>query len=186
MQNSAEAITPQQLETEAKTAYANGDYSLAAKSFSAAQQGYKSIGDEVLAAEMANNCCVALLQEDAPAAAQEAYEVVEGTISVFKEAGDLRRQAMALGNRASAMEALGNLNEAIEDYEDSSRILKEIGANDLRMDVMKSLSALQLKTGRSLEALATMQAEVDGVEKPNLKQRLLKRLLSLPRRFLGR
>ncbi len=186
MQSSAETITPQQLESEGKTAYSKGDFSSAAQSFSAAQEGYKSLGDEIMAAEMANNCCVALLQDDDPQVAQAAFDAVEGTIAIFQEAHDFRRQAMALGNRASALEALGKLEGAIGDYEESAKILKEIGANDLRMDVMKSLSALQLKTGRSLEALATMQAGVDGVEKPNLKQRFLKRLLSLPSRFMGR
>ncbi len=186
MQNSAETITPKQLETEGKTAYSKGDFLSAAQFFAASQEGYLSLGEEILAAEMANNRCVALLQIDDPGDAQKAFDAVDGTISIFQKAGDSHRQAMALGNRASALEALGKLEDAIVDYEESSRIFKEIGADDLRMDVMKSLSALQLKTGRSLEALSTMQAGVNGVEKPNLKQRLLKRLLSLPGRFMGR
>lgn len=186
MHNSAETITPKQLETEGKTAYSKGDYVSAAQSFAASQEGYLSMGEFIMAAENANNRCVALLQVDDPSAAQQAFDAVDGTIEIFEQADDLHRQAMALGNRASALEALGKLEDAIADYAESSRIFKEIGADDLRMDVIKSLSALQLKTGRSLEALSTMQAGVNGVEKPNLKQRLLKHLLSLPGRFMGR
>ncbi len=183
MENSLDAVTPQQLEAEGSTAYQKGDFSKAAASFAAAQEGYKTMGDELKSAEMANNRCVVLLQADDP---QAALESVEGTIDIFREAEDDRRHAMALGNRASALEALGQLEAAITDYEKSADILKKIGADDLRMDVAKSLSALQLKTGRSLEALATMQAGVEGVKKPDLKQRLLKRLLALPGRLMGR
>ena len=183
MKNSLDAITPQQLEAEGNTAYQQGDFSKAAASFAAAQESYIIMGDELKSAEMANNRCVVLLQADEP---QAALESVEGTIDVFRQAEDDRRHAMALGNRASALEALGKFDEAITDYQESADLLKKIGADDLRMDVAKSLSALQLKTGRSLEALATMQAGVEGVKKPDLKQRLLKRLLALPGRLMGR
>ncbi len=186
MHQSVEPISPQILEAEGKTAYENGDYLKAESSFAAAQAGYIAQGDHLMAAEMANNRCVVILQMDDPNAAKAALEVVDGTVAVFKDAGDQSRQALALGNRASALEAIGDLDQAIVDYEESARIFKEIGAEDLRMDVVKSLSSLQLKTGRSLEALATMQAGVNGIQKPNLSQRLLKRLLSLPGRLIGR
>jgi len=176
-------ISPQQLETEGSTAYQQGDFLSAANSFAAAQAGYKTRGEELKSAEMANNQSVALLQADEP---QAALEAVEGTIRIFRDAEDDRRHAMALGNRASVLEALGQYEGALADYKESADLLKMIGADDLRMDVMKSLSTLQLKTGHSLEALASMQAGVEGVEKPNLKQRLLKRLLSLPGRLIGR
>ncbi len=183
MQKSVETITTQQLEAEGKEAYQRGDLPTAVTSFTAAQEGYKLQGDTIMAAEMANNLCVALLKIDDP---QAAFEAVEGTVAVFSAAKDQRRQAMALGNRASALEALGKLEEAIADYQESSRLLKEIGEDDLHMDVVKSISALQLKSGRSLEALATMQTGISGIEKPNFTQRLLKRLLSLPGRLFGR
>ncbi len=186
MQNSVESISPQKLETEGKTAYGNGDFSKAESSFTAAQAGYSAQGDHLMAAEMANNRCVALLQMDDPNTAKAALKAVDDTVAVFKDAGDQTRQALALGNRASAYEATGDLEQAIIDYQESASILKEIGAEDLRMDVVKSLSSLQLKTGHSMEALATMQAGVNGIQKPNLLQRLLKRLLSLPGRLIGR
>jgi len=51
---------------------------------------------------------------------------------------------------------------------------------------MQSLSALQLRTGRQLEALATMQAGVERIERPGLKNRLLKKILDLPFRLFNR
>jgi len=51
---------------------------------------------------------------------------------------------------------------------------------------MQSISALQMRSGSPLEALASMQAGVENANRPGLRQRLLKRLLSLPIRLLKR
>ncbi len=176
------ALTPEQLEDEGKTAYGEGDYRQAADSFLAAEEGYRLKGDEVKAAEMANNRSVALIQagED-----QEALKAVKDTVAIFEQAGDTLHQAMALGNRASAYEALGQLDLAIGDYEQAEEIFRQLGENDLRLDVSKSLSALQMRKGKTLEALGTMQAGVAEIERPTLKQRILKKLLGLPARLLG-
>jgi hypothetical protein len=54
----------------------------------------------------------------------------------------------------------------------------------MRAHVLQSLSKLQLKSGRQIEALATMEAGLEGFKKPTLKQRILKKLLQMPFRFL--
>jgi tetratricopeptide (TPR) repeat protein len=175
-------LTPQKLASEGQAAYQKGDYSKAVLDFAAAEQAYRAQGDELQASEMANNRSVALLQAEDH---QAALQAVEGTIEIFLGADDQRRLAMALGNRAAALEALGRFDEAMENYEESANIFNRLGEQEMRLEVMRSLSALQLKTGRSLQALASMQAGVDGLEKPSIKQRLLKRILALPYRFIG-
>jgi tetratricopeptide (TPR) repeat protein len=132
---------------------------------------------------MANNQSVALLQSGS---ANAALEVVSGTEEIFAEAGDRRYQALALGNKAAALEELGSLEEAAEAYEDSANILKELGENDLRASVMQSLSALQLKQGRQLQALATMKSGLENVQRPNPKQRVAKKILQIPFDFMNR
>lgn len=183
MDNTIETQTPQQLEAEGGVSYQRGDYFEAVNIFSAAEEGYKSMGDDVKAAEMANNRCVAFLQDNQP---KMAFEAVDATVAVFQNAGAQRRHAMALGNRAAALDALGQLEDALADYEASAAILKDIGEDELRLDVLKSISTLQLRTGRSLQALASMQAGVDGIEKPKLRHRILRRLLNLPSRLLNK
>jgi len=182
MNNDADSQTPQQLETEGGNLYRQGDYVEAANIFAAAEEGFGAQGNELKSAEMANNRSVTLLQADQ---AQTAFDAVNGTVDVFRQANDERRLAMALGNRGAALEALKQFDQAVSDYEESAEILKNIGEHDLRLDVMKSLSGLQLRTGSSLEALATMQSGVESIEKPKMKHRLLKRLLKLPARFFG-
>ncbi|MDH3945015.1 MAG: hypothetical protein OEV06_13055 [Anaerolineae bacterium] len=132
---------------------------------------------------MANNQSVALLQAGQ---AEDALQAVGDTPDEFADAGDTRLQAMALGNRAAALDALGHSAEAEQDYTAAADLLKSIGETDLRAHVLQSLSQLQLKSGRQLEALASMQSGLDGVQRPSLKQRLIKRLLKKPFDLLKR
>jgi tetratricopeptide (TPR) repeat protein len=179
----SEAKSPQILAEEGKSAYQNGDYANAASLFEAAQQGYQTAEDALMAAEMANNASVAYLQgEDAEAA----LKAVEGTAALFAQASDLRRQGMALGNYAAALEALERNEEAAEYYQQSADVLQQAGEDQLRSNVLHSLSALQFRTGRQLQALASMQAGLEGVKKPNPRQRLLKRLLQIPFNMLNK
>jgi hypothetical protein len=45
---------------------------------------------------------------------------------------------------------------------------------------MQSLSMLQLQMGRQLQALASMQNGIEGVERPSASQKMLKKLLNIP------
>jgi len=179
----SEAISPDQLVKEAKKAYEMGNFMESAHTFEVAAQAYMSSGDVLMASEMKNNSSVAFLQAGE---ADSALLAVEGTVETFANAGDIRRQGMALGNQGAALEALGKRAEAMEAYTQSSDLLKQAGDTDLRMHVMRSLSALQLRTGHQFEALGTMQAGLDEIDKPSPRQRLLKRLLNIPSKFLNR
>lgn len=178
-----EQISINQMINEAKSAYQQGDFIVAARAFDAAADSYDVSGDALNAAEMRNNSSVAYLQAGE---VSKAFRAVEGTPAVFATAGDVRRQGMALGNLGSALEAMNRLDEASKAYAQSAELLGSIGENDLRAYVMKSLSAIQMRSGRHIEALSTMQAGLDGIEHPKPQQRLLKRLLQVPFKFLGK
>ena len=117
---------------------------------------------------------------------QGALDAVLGTAAIFEAGGDPQRQAMALANEAAALEALGELSAAVDQYTLSARLLKEVNQPEMRAEVLQSLSALQLRLGKPLPALATMQASVGEVKKPGLRQRFLKRLLDIPFKLLER
>jgi len=174
---------PNKLEKDGKAAFKKGNFVDAQNLFHDAEQSYLAIGENLAAAEMANNRSVALLQAGD---AITALEVVDGTDEIFAEAGDRRRQALAIGNKAAALEELESLEEAAEAYETSADLLKEIGESDLRASVMQSLSAVQIKQGLQLQALATMQSGLENVKHPNPKQRVVKKLLQIPFSFLNR
>ena len=179
----SETLTPGELTTAGKTAFEGDDFLEAAGSFHAAAEGYRWAGDLLSAAEEDNNHSVALLQAGD---AQGALEAVQGTASIFAAEGDLRRQAMALGNQAAAYEALNQLDKAEELYRNSADLLKQLGEDQLHATVMRSISELQLRSGRHLEAVASMQSGLEGIKKPKPIQRVLKKLLQMPYKLINR
>lgn len=178
-----EILSPQSIAQEAKTFYKNKEFEEAAKRFKAAAEAYSIINDQINEAEMLNNCSVAYLQSGN---AQAALDSVSGTVKVFYDNGDQKRMAIAYANRAAAFEGLGQYENAIEDYQKSSEILKELGEDEKRSQVLHSISALQLKTKDVFQALASMQASVNAIDKPKPKYRLLKQLLKIPFKILNR
>lgn len=171
------ATTPQQLSKEGKAAYQKSDYLEAAQAFEAAQAGFEAAGEKLDAAEAANNASVAYLQNGD---GEAALRSVQGSAAIFAEAGDLRRQGMALANQGAALEALERNEDALQAYEQAAKILEQAGEDQLRVQVMQSVSMLQLNMGRQLQALASMQAGLEGVRRPTPKQAMLKRLLQIP------
>lgn len=177
------AISPEQLKIEAERAYKTKDYLAAAQSYRAAADGYTHTADELQAAEMLNNASVAYLQGDQP---DLALDSALHTDQVFAAAGDPRRQAIALGNQAAAYEALGQLESAAQAYQESADLLKDAGDQELRPTVMQSLSAVQLRLGQQMEALVSMQAGLEAIEKPSMKQKLVKKILRSPFSYFNR
>lgn len=177
----SEVVNPDKLRDEARAEYQKGDFESAERAFQAAAEGYKVAGDALSAAEMANDRCVVLLLAGE---AEQALEAVAGTDQVFAAAGDSRRQAIAMGNRGDILESLGRVDEAMLSYTQAADLFKQVGDYDLRAYVLKSISRLQFRKGRIWEALATMQAAIEGIPHPSLSQRLLKRLLGWPLQYL--
>jgi tetratricopeptide (TPR) repeat protein len=167
-------INPQEMADQAKKTYQAGDYAQAAKEFAGAASAYTSTGDALMSAEMKNNQSVALLLSGE---AQAALEAVDGTEKVFGDSEDFRRQGMALANQASALQALRRLKDAMESYQKAGVTLEKAGEGDLRADVMQQLSMLHLRRFKFYDAVLTLQSGLAGVKNPNLKQRLMKKIL---------
>lgn len=178
-----ETETPERLAQQGKERYEQAEYLEAAGLFDQARLGFQAAGSAQSAAEMANNRSVALLQAGE---AQAALDAVGDSPEQFAAAGDARRQAMALGNRAAALAALDRKGEAEQTYWESARLLGELGETDLRASVLQSISRLQLRGGRYMEALASMDAGLETVQKPSLTQRLLKRLVRIPKNLINK
>ncbi len=179
----AETLTPSELIAEGKAAYQAKRYGDAAAAFEQAARSYQSAGEGLDAAEAANNASVAWLKGGD---ASSALRCVEGTPEVFATAGDLRRHGMALANRAAALEGLNRLNEALENYQKAAEVLKQAGEKDLRALVLENISALQLRTGSQLQALASMDAALENKGRLSIRERLLKKLLRVPFDMLNR
>lgn len=164
-------------------AYQKGDYPSAANYFEKAWAFYSSSDDVINAAEMANNLSVARLKmKDGEGALTAAL----GTEKVFQEIQDIRREAIALGNQAAALEFLGESERALELYEKCSVLLKETDEKELRAYVLSGISAIQLKTGKQFQAMASMDAALENKNKLSLKEKFLQKLLKVPFRMINK
>lgn len=172
-----ETITAGELTKEANNAYQQKEYLTAAQSYQAASRSYAQSHEPLLAAEMSNNASVAYLQADKP---ESALRSALRTDEVFAEAGDQRRQAIALANQAAAYEALGQWADAEQAYQSSADLLKPLDEKELRPTVLKSLSAVQLRRGKQVEAISTMKSGLDPIEKPGIVQKLMRRIINIP------
>jgi tetratricopeptide (TPR) repeat protein len=165
---------PSQLETQGKQAFGNKKFNEAAELFRRAADEYTLGRAGLNAAEMMNNMSVALLKAGKP---QAALDAALGTDQIFEGARDVKRQAMALGNQAAALEGLNRFDEAVEKYELSAELFRQAGEGDLRAMVMKSAAAVKLKTGKVTESAFKMMGSLDAKEKPGFFERILKFVL---------
>lgn len=179
----SEELSAEQLAQEARKAYEEEEYEQAAMGFTAAKNAFQANGDTLMAAEMANNCSVALLKSGKP---QEAYDAAKDTDQVFTQAGDQRRLAMALGNQAAALDVLKKKQEALELYQRSAQIFKELGDMEMRAYVLQSISGIQLSQGKRVEALISMEAALEHKPHLSLRERFLRWLLRIVSKLLNR
>lgn len=161
---------------EAKSLFAKKKYDPALEKFQAAHKYFKTINNLPDAAEIANNIAVCyMMKKDA----KSALQILEGTDLIFEQCGDRIRQALALGNQASAYEDLDNPDKALELYEKSSDLLEQTGEKENRAIVLKRISAIQLKHGRQLQALATMNTALQVEPSPSSREKSLKKVLNI-------
>lgn len=169
-------IDPKQLATQASQFYQEGDFKQAASLFAEAAQAYQAAGNLLDSAEMRNNQSVALLQDDD---AEGALQAVLGTDAIFAEAGDVRRQGLAAGNEAAALEELKRLDQAVERYQASADLLEQAGEDQMRALVLQSVAWILIRRGKLFEGLFAMNSGLRGVKNPTLKQKILRAILKL-------
>jgi len=162
---------PDQLAEQGKQAFRNRNFDEAADLFNQAAESYTLGRDGLMAAEMRNNASVALLQAGKP---QDSLAAAQDTDQVFAEAKDIKRQGMALGNQAAALEALIRYAEAIEKYDLAAQLFAQAGDGDLRALVMKSSAAIKLKTGKVTDSAFKMMGSLEANEHPSFFERILK------------
>ena len=174
---------PEQLLREAERAYQNKRYAEAAGIFAQVAADCRAAGDSLRAAELENNRSVALLQHGDAAGSLAASQ---GSEVVFAQAGMTRQQALALGNQAAALEEMGRNKEALERYQQCSSLLKSIGEQEQRALVLARISALELRQGKALEAIASMEVALGNKKKLSLIERILRKILDIPFQMLRR
>jgi tetratricopeptide (TPR) repeat protein len=172
-----------ELEHHALASYRSGRFAESIESYSAARKRYLDEQNLNKAAEIANNLCVVMLAAKQP---QAALDVVRDTPEFFTSQGDEIHAAQAYGNLASALEACDQISSAEEAYRQAIRLFEKFGDSDNYSATLQALSRLQLRQGKPLDALSTMQGGLDSMTKPRMRDRVLRQLLKWPFRLLGR
>lgn len=171
-----ENIDPVTFASNGKDEYSKGNFKAAAELFSQAAHVYAAMQDELNAAEMKNNESVALLQAGK---AKDALQATQGTEQVFQKAGDLRRQGIAVSNRAAALEGLSKWREALAEYDRAASLFEEAGEGDMHSIVRKAAANINLKHGKVLDSQMDVFDSLRLVKKPTLTQRLMKFLMRI-------
>jgi tetratricopeptide (TPR) repeat protein len=125
---------------------------------------------------MMNNQSVALLQAGK---AKEALQATEGTEDIFQKAGDIKRQGVAVSNRAAALEGLKRWKEALAEYDRAALLFEQIGEGDMHSIVRKAAANINLKRGHLTESQIDVYDSLRLVKKPTLTQRILKFLIRI-------
>ncbi len=162
------------LADQGKQEYTKGAFGAAADLFSQAALAYENVQDELNAAEMKNNQSVALLKAGK---AEAALHATDGTEAVFQKAGDLKRQGIAIANRAAALEGQKKLSEAMDEYNRAADIFEEIGEGDMHSMVRKATAEIFLKRGYIVNTQMDVLDSLRLAEKPTFTQRILKFLM---------
>jgi len=149
------------------------EYTLAADYFSRAAEVAHNQQQELDEAEQKNNLSVALLFSGN---FQQAYDAAVGTDAVFLAHSDIKRQAMAIGNTAQALEELKKYPEALKLYEQATDLLKGQNQGEIRSMLLHRKAALQAKTGDTLQSAATFSASIDEKPRLGVKEKVLKKV----------
>ncbi|MEJ2549723.1 MAG: tetratricopeptide repeat protein [Anaerolineales bacterium] len=175
--------SPEELEELALESYRSGQYERSIERYTLAREHYSKDQNSSKAAEIANNLCVVLLAANQP---QAALELVRDTPDYFLSQGDENRAAQASGNLASALEACGQNSAAEHAYHQAIDLFDKISDSENYSSTLQALSRLQLRQGKPLEALSTMQSGLETMPKARARDRLLRQLLKWPFRLIGR
>lgn len=171
-----DTVNPVKLAEQGKKEYEQENYLAAADLFSNAAQAYAIAKDGLNAAEMKNNQSVALLQAGK---AEEALQATDGTEEIFEKAGDIKRQGIAVSNRAAALEGLKKWNEALAEYDRAASLFEQAGEGDMHSTVRKAAANVNLQRGRFTSSQMDVLDSLRLVEKPTLLQRIMKFLVRM-------
>lgn len=164
----------QSLYNEALQKFQKKQFKEAAAGFQECVAALENTGAALDLAEMKNNLGVALIYAGDP---QAGLDAVQGTEAIFAEAGDPKRQGMALANQGNALEALKQYDQAIEFYEKARDCFIACGEKKMLSVTLRSLADLQMKTGRKFQAVASLQDAYEQNPDAKLKSKFFSKTL---------
>ena len=163
-----------QIKEEGLRLYRDARYADAAAKFAEAQQAFTAAGDPKEAAECINNRGVSWRQA---AQFDEAAAAFEEARAAFQALQDSLGEGQVIGNLAALAESKGEVKPALELYQQAVDILEKLDAQTYIKDTYTAMSRLQLKQRDFMGAIASFDAGLEQLDKPNLVERVARKIL---------
>ncbi len=176
-------VSAQDLKEEGLRLFQEGLHEEAGARFAQAREQFAASGDEIDAAEMTNNLgLVYRMQRRMP----EALSALEGARTEFARLGDRSREAQALGNLGGLYATMHERDKAASYLRQAADIFKELGDTQREGETLLALGAQKWKTGERSAGLATYEVGLESLRKPTFGQKVLRGLLALRAKVIGR
>jgi tetratricopeptide (TPR) repeat protein len=163
-----------QIKDEGLKLYREARYEEAAAKFAEAQPAFVAAGDLKEAAECINNRGVCWRQA---AKFDEATAAFEEALTAFQGLNDAMGEGQVLGNLAALADSRGDGKHALELYQQAVVIFEKLDAQDYVKDTYTAISKLQLKQRNFMGAIASFDAGLEQLDKPNLVERMARKIL---------
>ncbi len=170
------------LKEEGLRLFQEGLYEEAVAKFRQAQEMFASQGDEVEAAEMANNLGVIHRVQGEWG---KAIAVLDEAKATFARLGDRSREAQTLGNLGGLYASQGEREKAKESLRQAADIFAELGDAQRQGETLMALGVQFWKTGDRSGGLAAYETGLHVLQKPTASQKTLRGLLGMRAKLLG-
>lgn len=170
------------LYTSGIDAYRAGEYEEALDVLTRARDLYNRAGDQQGEAEALNDAGVVCVQTEDW---DHAREYLLAALAIRQAQGNQAGQAITQGNLGMMYDRLGEPLEAIQAYEQSVALFRQVGDKGNEKAVARRLNKLQVQQGRVDQALAAYGSELEEGEDLNVPQKMARQLFRLFGRLTG-
>ena len=174
--------TAESLMHEGMQLYREGRFEEAAARFAAAQAACAAQGNVKDAAEAANNRGVCWRQAAHWDEAQAAFSEARAG---FQSIGNVAGEGQVVGNLGALADSQGQPDQAAAYYQEAITLLETAGEKDLAQATYTALSRLRMKQGNWVGAINAYEGGLAQVDRPNAMQRMLRKVLHVPRKLGG-
>jgi tetratricopeptide (TPR) repeat protein len=162
--------------------YGQRDYEAAARTFQQAREAYEAESRPDMAAEMQTNLG---LVHRALGEHQQALDMMQPALHVFREQGDNLRLAQVLGNMGGVYTELGDKEQAYNCYRQAADAFEELGEKRMYGETLIAMAKIQLREGKIWAGAATYEVGLEQLDHLTASQKLLKNLIGVRNRLSG-
>lgn len=174
--------TASELQDQGVKLFQQKDYEAASRVFHQAKDAYDAAKQPDMVAEMQVNIGLVhrLLGEH-----EQALDMMQQALEIFRISGDTRRAAMVLGNLGAVYLGLGDREQAYNCYRQAADIFQDLGEKKLYGETMIAMADLQVKERKLSAGAATYEVGLEQLDELSASQKVIKGLLGVRNKLIG-